>query len=37
MLDHYMQMTDMLFFIPLVHQDIVDENHNEFIQLKHED
>ena len=36
-LEHYMQMTDMLFFILGVYQYIVDENHHELVQFRHED
>jgi hypothetical protein len=35
-LKHYMQMPGMFFFVLRVHQDIIDENHYELVQFRHE-
>ena len=35
-LKHYMQMTGMLFLVLGVHQDIINENHYELVQYRHE-
>jgi hypothetical protein len=36
MLKNNAKMFSMLFFVFGVNQDVIDENHNEFIQFKHE-